>query len=174
MSLSSLKRTSLLMVLLAMAISSPASEKSASEMRNIKKDMCFVSWLALLVKRGNMSSLKSWPEDASAGVRYEFLDKGFIEYPPGKMTLIPFSHNNDHHKDLYLLFGEVTSDDSGRAVLSVSGSFRNGKRHAVSFSEKIMPVPGKADVIRVPSGNDSFVIQFTLQCFSAGEMVIPP
>ncbi|HDC1419290.1 TPA: hypothetical protein O7U53_003208 [Salmonella enterica] len=133
----------------------PGSLRSAEKpVCDMQKGMCTFSWDIFLVRNPDAPKTDG-----------EHFASGSSVYPVDKFTDIPFEINHGDQK-FAVVFNTGTSGALRFSFVNLSGVIHRGKSRIVTFSQKISIRPGGTGEVRVPVGDETFIISVTAPTFT--------
>ncbi|EFB0112826.1 hypothetical protein RE733_003323 [Salmonella enterica] len=117
---------------------------------DMQKGLCAFSWKIFLVSEPEMQ-----------GTDGQLFASGRSVYPVNKFTDIPFEINHGDQNKFAGVFNTGTSGTSTFTFVTLSGVIHRGKSRIVTFSQKISIRPGRTGEIRIPVGDETFIIAVT-------------
>ncbi|EAZ9078934.1 hypothetical protein GJ842_14870 [Salmonella enterica] len=130
----------------------PAPEKKTCDM---KKGVCAFSWKIFV----------ETPSKTAESIN-EIFAAGSSTYPVNNVTAVPFWINHGEHDNFAGLFNIVSESSSTFSFVTISGDITRGKANTVSFSQKIRIPSGGTGSVRVPAGDETFIISVTAPTFT--------
>ncbi|EMD5224817.1 hypothetical protein VQ422_004790 [Salmonella enterica] len=130
----------------------PVPEKQTCDM---KKGICVFSWKIFVETPSKTAESTS-----------EMFAAGSSTYPVNNVTAVPFGINHCEHDNFAGLFNIVSESSSTFSFVTISGDITRGKAYTVRFSQKIRIPSGGTGSVRVPAGDETFIISVTAPTFT--------
>lgn len=122
---------------------------------DMQKGMCTFSWDIFLIRNPDAPKTDG-----------EHFASGSSVYPVNTFTDVPVEINHGDQDKFALVFNIGSADIPAFSFVTLSGVIHRGKSRIATFSQKISIRPGGTGEVRVPVGDETFIISVTAPTFT--------